>query len=135
MTPGLIIAAPRSGSGKTTLTLGLLRALTREGMKVGSANSVDMIFTRALPGLRFTHSQRPPRALPQTPGLVYFQINREASLQEWDNVRRELSMAVRLNENLVVGNIQGQRVLTIKNGGQTSTMQFTLFVVEQEKRA
>lgn len=31
---GLAIAAPASGSGKTTLTLGLLRALTRRGLKV-----------------------------------------------------------------------------------------------------
>ena len=74
----------------------------------------------------------PPRALPQTPGLVYFQINREASLQEWDNVKRSLSTAVRLNEKLVVGDIQGQRILTIRNGGTTTTVQFTLFVVEQE---
>ncbi|MEH2568744.1 cobyrinate a,c-diamide synthase [Bradyrhizobium sp. AZCC 2289] len=29
--PGLIIAAPRSGAGKTTVTLGLLRALRRQG--------------------------------------------------------------------------------------------------------
>ena len=35
--PGLVIAAPRSGSGKTTLTLGLLRALRRAGVCVGSA--------------------------------------------------------------------------------------------------
>ena len=35
--PGLMIAAPRSGSGKTTLTLGLLRALRRAGVAVGSA--------------------------------------------------------------------------------------------------
>lgn len=31
-----MIAAPRSGSGKTTVTLGLLRALARRGLKVGS---------------------------------------------------------------------------------------------------
>jgi hypothetical protein len=43
-------------------------------------------------------------------------------------------MAIRLNENLIVGNIQGQRVLTIRNGGQTTTMQFTLFVVEGEAK-
>ncbi len=35
-TPGLIIAAPASGSGKTTVTLGLLRALRRRGVAVGS---------------------------------------------------------------------------------------------------
>ena len=34
---GLVIAGPRSGSGKTTVTLGLLRALARSGVAVGSA--------------------------------------------------------------------------------------------------
>ncbi|MBY0613701.1 MAG: cobyrinate a,c-diamide synthase [Beijerinckiaceae bacterium] len=34
MPPGLLIGAPRSGSGKTTLTLGLLRALSRKGVRV-----------------------------------------------------------------------------------------------------
>jgi cobyrinic acid a,c-diamide synthase len=34
--PGLIVAAPASGSGKTTLTLGLLAALRRSGVAVGS---------------------------------------------------------------------------------------------------
>lgn len=32
--PGLVIAAPRSGAGKTTVTLGLMRALTRSGVRV-----------------------------------------------------------------------------------------------------
>jgi len=36
MAPGLIIAAPTSGSGKTTLTLGVLRALHRQGVRVGA---------------------------------------------------------------------------------------------------
>jgi cobyrinic acid a,c-diamide synthase len=36
---GLIIAAPSSGSGKTTITLGLLRALKRQGIHVTAAKS------------------------------------------------------------------------------------------------
>lgn len=36
-TPGLIVAAPKSGSGKTVLTLGLMRALTRRGLRVAPA--------------------------------------------------------------------------------------------------
>jgi hypothetical protein len=35
---------------------------------------------------------------------------------------------------LIAGNIQGQRILTIKTGGQTTTMQFTLYVVAQENK-
>ena len=52
--PGLMIAAPRSGSGKTTLTLGLLRALRRAGVVVGSAKCgpdyIDPPFHRAASG-------------------------------------------------------------------------------------
>jgi cobyrinic acid a,c-diamide synthase len=35
-TPGVLIAAPASGTGKTTVTLGLLAALRRRGVAVGS---------------------------------------------------------------------------------------------------
>jgi cobyrinic acid a,c-diamide synthase len=52
--PGLVIAAPRSGSGKTTLILGLLRALRRAGVAVGSAKCgpdyIDPAFHRAASG-------------------------------------------------------------------------------------
>lgn len=36
MTPGILLAAPRSGSGKTVITVGLLRALKRQGVCVQS---------------------------------------------------------------------------------------------------
>lgn len=36
MTPGLLIGAARSSSGKTTLALGLMRALTRRGLRVAA---------------------------------------------------------------------------------------------------
>lgn len=43
-TPGLVIAAPRSGSGKTVVTLGLMRALCRQGLRVtGLKNGPDYI--------------------------------------------------------------------------------------------
>jgi type VI secretion system protein ImpJ len=114
-----------------------IRLITRAGqldMKIASSSRVDEVYRLGEAGLRFAHSPRPPRALPTVPGLVYFQINRESQQQEWQRVQRELSMAIRLNENLIVGNIQGQRVLTIRSGGQTTTMQFTLFVVEGEAK-
>ena len=43
-------------------------------------------------------------------------------------MQRSLSLAIRLNENLILSNIQGQRELTIRIGGQTTAMQFTLYV-------
>jgi len=109
-----------------------IRLLTKAGqldMKVGSSDRVDGIFRFGQAGLQFTHTPRPPRVLPVLPNLIYFQINRESEPLEWQNVQRSLTLAIRLNENLVMGNIQGERTLTIKADGQSTTLQFTLYVV------
>jgi type VI secretion system protein ImpJ len=109
-----------------------IKLLTRSGqldMKIGSAGRVDEIFQRGLRGLQFTPSAKPPRDLPAQPGLVYFQVNRDAQLDEWKNVQTSLTLAIRLNRERIAGNIQGQHQLTIKIGTQTTTMQFTLFLV------
>ena len=64
-------------------------------------------------GLQFSPRPQPPNVLPAMPGLIYFQIRREATNAEWQNVQRSLALALRLNENRIAGNIQGQRVLNI----------------------
>lgn len=52
--PGLLISAPRSGSGKSTVTLGLQRALTRRGVRVGGVKCgpdyIDTAFHAAATG-------------------------------------------------------------------------------------
>jgi type VI secretion system protein ImpJ len=114
-----------------------VKRLTRSGrdqldMKIGSSERVDTLYREGQAGLKVVHTPRPPRVLPQLPGLIYFQIQRETTAGEWQNVQKSLTLAVRLNETLVAGNIQGQRVLTVKSAGQTTTLQFTLYVVPQE---
>jgi type VI secretion system protein ImpJ len=111
-----------------------IRLLTKPGqldMKVGSSDRVDAIFRLGQAGLRFAHSPRPPRALPELAGQIYFQLTRDQAGIDWQNVQRSLSLALRLNEKLIAGNIQDQRVLTIRTGNQTATLQFTLYVVPQ----
>ncbi len=112
-----------------------VRVLTRQGpldMKIGSATNVDAIYDRGSQGLEFTACQKPPRALPSAPGLVYFQINRLAQQEEWNNVQKSLSLAIRLNQFRVVGSIEGLQKITIRAGGDTRSMQFTLFTVTGE---
>lgn len=54
MTPGLLIAAPASGTGKTTVMLGLLRALSQDGVTVQpfkcGPDYIDPAFHRAACG-------------------------------------------------------------------------------------
>jgi type VI secretion system protein ImpJ len=113
-----------------------VRLLTRSGqldMKIGSSDRADEIFRLGERGLIFSHSLYPPRVLPQTRGLIYFQVNRESQQQEWARVQKSLAMAIRLNENLILGSIEKQRTLRIRHGGQTIPMNFTLYVVPQAK--
>jgi len=114
-----------------------IRLLTRPGqldMKIGSSERVDTIFRMGEAGLRVVHSPRAPRALPSIPGQIYFQVQRDASPSEWQDVQRSLTLAIRLNERLIAGNIQGQRVLTIKAGGQTTTLEFTLYMLPADSK-
>jgi type VI secretion system protein ImpJ len=114
-----------------------INLMTKPGrldMKIGSSDRVDELFRRGQGGLQFVHSQRPPRALPSQPGLIYFQVLRESRQEEWQHVQRSLTLALRVNENLIAGDIEGERIFKIKAGGQTTTVQFTLYVVPQDKR-
>jgi type VI secretion system protein ImpJ len=112
-----------------------VRLLTQKGqldMKVGSSEHVDALFRLGQAGLRFTHTPSPPRALPAVPGQIYFQVSRDPPGGEWQNVQRSLTLAIRLNEAMILGNIQGQRVLTIRTPGATTTLQFTLYVIPRQ---
>jgi type VI secretion system protein ImpJ len=115
----------------------IVRLLTQAGrldMKVGSSERVDQIFSKGAAGLKFNPSPRPPRALPSANDLTYFQIDRDSTPAEWQYVEKSLSLAIRFNEKLIEGNIQGERELKLKiktGGGQTATIQVTLYVVPQ----
>jgi type VI secretion system protein ImpJ len=115
----------------------IVKLLTQAGrldMKVGSSERVDQAFSKGAAGLKFTPSPRPPRALPSANDLTYFQIDRDSTPAEWQFVEKSLSLAIRFNEKLIEGNIQGERELKLKiktGGGQTATIQVTLYVAPQ----
>jgi type VI secretion system protein ImpJ len=98
-------------------------------MKIGAADRVDEIFRLGGRGLVFRYAQRPPRALPSYSDLTYFQIDRTVQPDEWQKVQATLRMAVRLNERLFAGNIEGQRTITIKADSKLIPLAFTLYVV------
>ena len=65
-------------------------------------------------------------------GLVYFQVNRTTKLDEWQNVQKSRTLAIRLNQSRVLGSIEGQHQLSIRSGGEQRSMRFTLFLVTRE---
>jgi type VI secretion system protein ImpJ len=102
-------------------------------MKIGSSDRVDRIFEVGTSGLKFSHRAQ-PRSLPAVQGLIYFQVDRDSQPAEWQHVQRSLTLAVRLNEHRIAGNIQGEQTLTIKHSGQTFPLRFTLYVARPESR-
>ncbi|MCE9562682.1 MAG: type VI secretion system baseplate subunit TssK [Planctomycetes bacterium] len=113
----------------------LIRVLTQPGvldMKVGSSERVDAVFRDGREGLRFTPVRAVPRTLPHPTGVTYFQLATDATAAEWAAVQKSLSLAVRLNENLIAGSIHGQRDLTVQVAGKTPTLRFTLYVVPRK---
>ncbi len=100
-------------------------------MKIGSSERVDAIFRLGETGLRFNHLQSPPQALPRDPGLTYFQVSREQGEDEWKLVEKSLTLAIRLNEALVTGNIDRQQVLHLRFGSTETTLRFTLYILLQ----
>jgi type VI secretion system protein ImpJ len=106
----------------------LLTAAGQLDMKIGSSERVDSIYEYGSAGLTFTH-QPQPRSLPVLPGVIYFQVDRDSQAAEWQHVRKSLTLAIRLNEQRILGSIQGEQTLTIRHGGQTATLRFTLYLV------
>jgi len=101
-------------------------------MKIGSSDRVEMIYKMGDIGLRFSHltGSLLPQSLPRPQGMTYFQINREQQLNEWQQVEKSLSLAIRFNEKLIVGNIDRQEVVNLRLESELP-FRFTLFVLPQ----
>lgn len=102
----------------------LLQALD---MKLGSGPQVERIFEKRVQGLKLSPVARPPRALPATQGLLYYQIDRDPTF--WPDVEATTSLGIRLN--LARASFQGDQMLSVSSPktGKQANLQFALFVI------
>lgn len=100
-------------------------------MKIGAFERVDEVFLKGHKGLEFVPEAEPPRVLPPaTDDMCYFKVKREASAVEWKAVADSYTLAIRMNDKLISGTIDGKHEVAIKQeGGKVTTLRFTLFVV------
>jgi type VI secretion system protein ImpJ len=98
-------------------------------MKIGSAKRVEAIYIGGLRGLHFVDRPR-PRELPGDRGLAYFQVNRDVATDEWEAVKGEGFLAIRINEKSIRKATPGDNALTIEYGGQNVQLHFTLYVLQ-----
>jgi type VI secretion system protein ImpJ len=96
-------------------------------MKMGSGAQVEHIFKRALRGLTLAPVARPPRQLPASTGVIYYQIERDPVF--WKEVAESYNLALRMN--LTRGQFQGDRVLAVvpPKGTKPTNLQFALYVI------
>jgi type VI secretion system protein ImpJ len=98
---------------------------------LGSAGQVDQLFKMGIPGLQLIPVDRPPQALPQKGGWVYYQIGRESVA--WNGVRDTQTLSVRLRETLLLNKekLVGSRRLEVSHKGTPAVLEFSLFAVPQ----
>ena len=68
-------------------------------MKVSSADQIERLIRRALPGVVLTHSPSPPSAIPIKANYQYFQMDRRG--EDWDAIRSSRHLAVYAPADLV----------------------------------
>lgn len=60
-------------------------------VKISSADHIDLLIKKALPGLEMRHTPRPPAAIPVKLDYQYFRLSRSGP--EWDAIRRVRNVA------------------------------------------
>lgn len=97
-------------------------------MKIASSDRVEEVYALGHRGMVFRYEPQPPRVLPVTKKDTYFSIER--SPDEWPFVQRTRRLAIRLNERLLDGDLEGKRDVMIRGQpGKQPVMRFTLYIV------
>jgi type VI secretion system protein ImpJ len=76
---------------KTDLPTAELIRRAPQLVKVSSANQIDQLISRALPGLELVHVANPPGAIPIKVGHQYFRLTKSGS--EWQGIMRGRNVA------------------------------------------
>ncbi|MFO0938006.1 MAG: type VI secretion system baseplate subunit TssK [Gemmataceae bacterium] len=116
---------------ESNLASGEVIALLTSGqmnMKIASTDRVEEVYSQGHRGMVFRYEPQPPRVLPITKKDTYFSIER--SQDEWPFVLRSRRVAIRLNERLLDGDLEGKRDVMIRGQtGKQPILRFTLYVV------
>ena len=75
-----------------------IKELIPRRVKLAGKDDLDLVMSRALPGIRLTYVARPPGALPLRPGSHYFRLETQGDF--WDTVVRSRTIAVSLSSVL-----------------------------------
>jgi type VI secretion system protein ImpJ len=98
-------------------------------MKIASSDRVEQAYALGHRGLGFRHEPQPPRVLPSPSNVSYFSVD-TSNKEEWAFVLRTRRVAVRLNERLLDGDLEGKKVVTFRGpAGKQPQLRVTLFVV------
>jgi type VI secretion system protein ImpJ len=96
-------------------------------MKLGSGAQVEHYFAHRVKGLHLVPVSRPPRALPVSAGVVYYQVERDPVF--WRDVVDTHTLGLRMN--MARAKFQGDRILAVAlpGGGKVTNLQFALYVI------
>lgn len=98
-------------------------------MKISSPERAENVYSMGHLGMAFRHEKDPPLVLPFRTRDAFFSIER--SPNEWPHVQLSKRVAIRMNERLLEGDLQGKNEVTIKGqaGKQAPILRFTLYIV------
>lgn len=124
------------GVNKGDLTHQECRELLSAGQldwKLGSARQVEVLFNRRAEGLILSPVDRPIRALPATQEWMYYEVPRKDN-PAFRDVEETQTLAMRLKDSLIenLGQLQGERHLTVLVRGRRTPLEFALFAVPNQ---
>lgn len=97
------------------------------GIKVGSAEEVDKIYSRGRRGVRIAPVGDAPRAFPRK-NWHFFRLDREGP---WEDVERSLNLGIRFNDRRVEQQVNGENRIDVvdRESGNLVTLAFSLFAM------